>query len=132
MDDDQLSKLVKQARRSYKKKWRDANREHIRQYNKEWVKQNPDKIRERDQRYWQRKALQMIQGDSVTDKHTVTKQVKENVTDSVTDSVTVTDQPPACIVCGKPIHSRRVGAVYCSAPCKQKHYRQTHSRKLNF
>jgi len=26
----------------------------------------------------------MIQGDSVTDKHTVTKQVKENVTDSVT------------------------------------------------
>jgi len=62
---DDLDELAKQIRREYKRKWRDANREHIKQYRREWVKQNPDKIKERDQRYWQRKALQMTQGDSV-------------------------------------------------------------------
>lgn len=138
MDDDELSELAKQARREQKSKWREKNRDHIRQYNREWVKKNPDKIREIDKRYWERKALQMVQGGSVTDNHNEIKQVKEIVTDNVTDNVTdigqgvtdnVTDQPPVCIVCGQPIHSRRDGAVYCSASCKQKHYRQTHSKR---
>ena len=51
---DDLDELAKQIRREYKRKWRDANREHIKQYCREWVKQNPDKIKERDQRYWQK------------------------------------------------------------------------------
>lgn len=137
MDDDELSELAKQARREERRKWREKNRDHIRQYTREWAKKNPDKIREQNQRYWERKALQMVQGGSVTDNHTEIKQVKEIVTDNVTDigqgvtdNVTVivtdnvTDQSPGCIVCGQPIHSRRDGAVYCSASCKQKHYRQ--------
>jgi len=38
---------------------------------------------------------------------------------------------PGCIVCGKPIYSKRADAVYCSSACKQKHYRQSYSTNQN-
>lgn len=48
--------LIKQAQRTYKKQWRDANKEHLRAYYKEYRKNNKDKLEKASKDYWLRKA----------------------------------------------------------------------------
>ncbi len=57
---DKLDQLAKKAQREYKRKWNQENREHINRYAREWRKKNPDKVKEYNQRYWRKKALEML------------------------------------------------------------------------
>ena len=45
-----------EARRLYKRKYRQKNREKINKQQREWRARNPDKVREYQARYWKRKA----------------------------------------------------------------------------
>ena len=47
-----------EARREYKRKWREKNREHIRAYNRQWRSKNREHIREYDRAYWAGKAAE--------------------------------------------------------------------------
>ena len=53
-----LSQEAREARRAYKRRWREKNRERIREYDREWRKKNQDKVREYEKRYWERKAAE--------------------------------------------------------------------------
>lgn len=48
--------LIKQAKRTYKKQWRDANKEHINEYMRTWRNNNKEKCKAYDKTYWLRKA----------------------------------------------------------------------------
>ena len=69
-----MDEAAKQARRAYGRKYREANRERInkkkREYYQEnrekedarvkkWKAENPDKVKAIEQRYWEKKALEM-------------------------------------------------------------------------
>lgn len=47
---------AEEARRSYRKEYREKNRDRINAYHREWAKNNPEKIKEHQDRYWQKKA----------------------------------------------------------------------------
>lgn len=128
MTDDELQALARDARLKYRKGWRDKNADKVREYKRKWSAKNRDKVRKYTDRYWLKKAgvTDDVIG-SVTDNHTDNKLINKSVTDNVTDNkVSVTDNVTdnVCIVCGQVIQSKRIGAVYCSPSCKQKHYRQ--------
>lgn len=44
------------ARREYKKRWRQENRARVNEYAREWRSRNPEKVREYQAKYWQRVA----------------------------------------------------------------------------
>ena len=54
-----MNEAAKEARRAYRKKWREENRTEIRAYQKKWRSENPEKVREYQERYWENKAAQM-------------------------------------------------------------------------
>ena len=54
-----------EARRAYKRAWREKNREHIRDYNRQGRTKNRDHIREYDRAYWASKAAVEKDGDSI-------------------------------------------------------------------
>jgi hypothetical protein len=56
--DMELSPKAKQARREYKRKWREKNREHVRRYNREWKRKHPERVKEHARRYWEKKAAE--------------------------------------------------------------------------
>lgn len=45
-----------EARREYKKRWRQENRARVNEYAREWRSRNPEKVREYQAKYWQRVA----------------------------------------------------------------------------
>ena len=45
-----------EARRLYKRKYRQKNREKINKQQREWRARNPDKVKEYQVRYWERAA----------------------------------------------------------------------------
>ena len=45
-----------EARRLYKRHYRQKNRDKINKQQREWRARNPDKVREYQARYWERKA----------------------------------------------------------------------------
>lgn len=45
-----------EARRIYKRKYRQRNREKINKQQREWRGRNPDKVREYQVRYWEKRA----------------------------------------------------------------------------
>lgn len=45
-----------EARREYKRKWRDKHREHIRAYSRAWRSKNRDRVKAYNRAYWTRKA----------------------------------------------------------------------------
>ncbi|HGG9165628.1 TPA: hypothetical protein ACJJZY_002917 [Listeria monocytogenes] len=55
-----LSEKAKEARRVYHQQWRDKNREHVREYSKKWREENPEKREAAINRYWERKADELI------------------------------------------------------------------------
>ena len=44
------------ARREYKKRWRQENRAKVNAYAREWRSRNPEKVKEYQAKYWQRVA----------------------------------------------------------------------------
>lgn len=44
------------ARREYKKRWRQKNQARVNEYAREWRSRNPEKVREYQAKYWQRVA----------------------------------------------------------------------------
>ena len=52
----ELSQEAREARRAYKRRWREKNRERIREYDREWRKRNPDKVKEYERRRWEKEA----------------------------------------------------------------------------
>lgn len=58
-----LSDEARKAKNAYQKAYRERNIERIREYEKEWRHKNPDRVRATMERYWQKKAEQMKQGE---------------------------------------------------------------------
>lgn len=54
-----IDALIRNAKREYKRAWREKNREHLRQYYREYRKRNKEKIAEQNKKFWVRKALTM-------------------------------------------------------------------------
>lgn len=58
-----MSPEAKQARSEYMKKYRkiynEENREKIYEARRNWAKKNPDKIREYQERFWEKKYMEM-------------------------------------------------------------------------
>jgi len=52
-----IDTLIRNAKREYKRAWREKNREHLRQYYREYRKRNKEKIAEQNKKCWLRKAL---------------------------------------------------------------------------
>lgn len=105
----ELSEKAKEARRQYKRKWREKNREHIRQYHREWRKKNRGYINERNRKYWERKASEMnVQNEQANQNFFETEVQDES-------------HKKFCQECGTPIIGRK---KYCSQKCKQKAYRK--------
>jgi len=52
----ELSQEAREARRAYKRRWREKNRERIREYDRKWRKRNPDKVKEYERRRWEKEA----------------------------------------------------------------------------
>ncbi|EJX8030923.1 hypothetical protein OEN36_002888 [Listeria monocytogenes] len=55
-----LSEKAKEARRVYQQQWRDKNREHVREYSRKWREENQEKQGAAINRYWERKANELI------------------------------------------------------------------------
>lgn len=100
----ELTDKAKEARREYKRQWREKNREHLKEYHREWREENKGKINEYNRRYWEKIAQE---GD------TSNRNTKRNGTVTTVTAKT-------CPVCGAPITGRK---KYCSVKCKQKAYR---------
>ena len=47
---------AEEARRAYRKEYREKNRDRINAYHRQWAKDNPEKIKEHQDRYWQKRA----------------------------------------------------------------------------
>lgn len=57
-----MDEQARAAKREYARKYRAANREKFIEYQKKWRKNNPEKIKAIQERYWKKKAAQMIGG----------------------------------------------------------------------
>lgn len=51
---------IKIAKREYARQYREKNREKLRAYNKAWRKANPDKVKANTERFFKRKAIEML------------------------------------------------------------------------
>ena len=105
----ELSEKAKEARRHYKRKWREKNREHIRQYHREWRKKNRKYINERNRKYWERKATEMTKESEQPNLNVPNTHTQEN------------SHKKVCQECGTFITGKK---KYCSQKCKQKAYRK--------
>ena len=48
--------------RATQRRWKEKNREKQRAYQNKWQKEHPEKVKEYHQRYWQKKAAEMLAG----------------------------------------------------------------------
>lgn len=48
--------LILQAKREYKKAWREKRKEHLKEYDKKYREENKERIKEAHNRYWLKKA----------------------------------------------------------------------------
>lgn len=51
-----MNSKVKQIKRDYYKKYRDANKDKLNQYQREYRAKNKDKVKEYNNNYWLKKA----------------------------------------------------------------------------
>ena len=56
-----LSEQARAARNTYKRAWREKNKEKIKAYQKQWHKANPGKKAEYEARHWERIAQEAAQ-----------------------------------------------------------------------
>lgn len=53
---EEMTMEARQARREYRKHYRDRNREKINRQQREWRAGNPEKVRQYEKRYWEKVA----------------------------------------------------------------------------
>lgn len=52
----QLSDEAKEARKQYRREWREKNKDKVNEYLRQWKKANPDKAEAAQARYWEKVA----------------------------------------------------------------------------
>lgn len=60
-----MTEQAKAASREYWRKYREANREKMREYQRAWRRANPEKVKAAQERYWEKKALEIREGGAI-------------------------------------------------------------------
>lgn len=55
-----LEEKIILAKRVYKNDWNKRNREKVNAYQRAWRKANNDKVKENQNRYWRKKAMEVL------------------------------------------------------------------------
>lgn len=61
-----LEEMIKEAKRLYHKEYREKNRDKINAKHKEWrnTEEGKEKMRQAKQRYWEKKAAQLLDNNN--------------------------------------------------------------------
>lgn len=98
---------AREARNAYQREWNRRNRTKVNAYLKKWRKKNPDKVKAANQRYWEKKALEL--GLEVLTGQSAQAIVKANTTKS-------------CSFCGIEFEPSRSDQKYCCDSHRQLDY----------
>lgn len=130
-----MNEKAREARRAYKKawreknhekiqeynrKWREQNRDHLKVYQKQWRDENPDRIKQHYDGFWERKAGGVGALPETAPKRAPKTSPRPTPQKTPPKQVLETTPPgyARCLHCEDPFLLKRSDAKFCSVRCR--------------